>query len=132
VNEYNKLFKEVLKDVQSTCKSNVDLQLIPIMRFKGESQRIDQRLLNSIKDCDVFIADITECNENVMYEVAYAEGREKPIILIKREGDDTTPPFDMEKMQWIPYDGDSYYNSIKSIINNNLKSILENRFGTQF
>ncbi|MGI4751269.1 MAG: hypothetical protein ACRYFB_11595 [Janthinobacterium lividum] len=132
VTEYNKMFTEALNEVQKKAKSNVELELVPIMRFRGESERIDQRLLNCIKECDVFIADITECNENVMYEVAFAEGCEKSMLLIKREGDSVTPPFDMEKLQWIPYDGDSYYNSIKSIVNINLKPILESKFGIHF
>lgn len=132
VNEYNKLFKEALADVQGKARSNVELELIPIMRFKGASERIDRRLLNAIKDCSVFIADITECNENVLFEVAYAEGAEKHKILIKKEGDPAVPPFDMDKLQWIPYDGDSYYSSIKSIIINNLKAILEDNFGMHF
>lgn len=132
VTEYNKMFTEVLKEVQGNAKSNLDLELIPIMRFRGESQRIDQRLLTCIRDCGIFIADITECNENVMYEVAFAEGCNKPMILVKKEGDEANPPFDMEKMQWIPYDVESYYNSIKGIIKNNITAILEDKFGIHF
>jgi hypothetical protein len=131
VNEYNKLFKEILKELQSTLIVDATLELIPIMRFKGESRRIDRRLLDSIKDCDVFVADITECNENVLFEVAFAEGCEKSMILIKEEKDEATPPFDMDKLQWIPYDGETYYTSIKGIVKNNLKEILKTKYGIE-
>lgn len=128
VNEYNKLFKECLKELQSTLKVDVSLELIPIMRFKGESKRIDRRLLDSIDSCEVFVADITECNPNVLFEVAYAEGCNKPMILLKKEGDKAEPPFDMDKLQWIPYDGDTYFTAIKGIVKNNLKEVLKVRY----
>ncbi|QKJ63349.1 hypothetical protein [Flavobacterium sp. M31R6] len=128
VNEYNKLFKEALAEIQSKAKSNIVLDLIPIMRFKGASERIDKRLLDCIKKCDVFVADITECNPNVLFEVAYAEGSGKHKLLIKAESDDSVPPFDMDKMQWIPYDKESYYSSIKSILINNISAILIDNF----
>jgi len=129
VNEYNKLFKECLKELQPRLKTDVSLELIPIMRFKGESKRIDRRLLDSIDSCEVFVADITECNPNVLFEVAYAEGSNKPMILLKKESDEAEPPFDMDKLQWIPYDGDAYYTAIKGIVKNNLKEILKVRYG---
>ena len=38
-------------------------------------------------------------------------------------------PFDMDKLQWIPYSSTGYYNDIKSIMKNNIPEILVNRFG---
>lgn len=141
VTDYNTLFREVLKEIQ--LKENVELELIPIMRFRGASQRIDQRLIQKIKECDIFIADITSCNDNVIYEVGLAEGNNKPMILIKAEGDTTKVPFeknekyiksggkvpfDMDKLQYIPYSESGYYNQIKQIIKNNLPDILRVKY----
>ncbi len=141
VNEYNKLFKEVLKEIQE--KEKVELELIPIMRFRGASQRIDQRLIKKIKECDIFIADLTSCNDNVIYEIGLAEGNNKPMILIKAENDVIKVPFDkneeyvqsagkvpfdMDKLQYIPYSSTGYYNDIKSIIKNNLPEILKVKY----
>jgi nucleoside 2-deoxyribosyltransferase len=122
IQEYNKLFKEILAEVSR--RASIDLELIPIMRFKGRSKRIDKRLLDAIQDCDVFIANITGSNVNVIFEVGYAEGADKPMILIKEETDTEVVPFDMDKLQWIPYPKDGYYNSIKNIIINNLSEVL--------
>lgn len=130
VNEYNKLFKEVLLEIQNKAKSEVSIILIPIMRFRGESKRIDTRLLEEIRGCDVFIADLSTCNPNVCFEIAYAEGREKPRIIIKR--DKKMPPFDMDKMQYIPFQKATYYTSIQKIIKNNLPTILSEKFGVHF
>lgn len=144
VNEYNKLFKEVLEDELSDPqkrKDGVEYELIPIMRFRGASDRIDQRLIKKIKECDIFIADITGNNENVVFEVGLAEGNGKPKLLIRADNDDKADkvfienveyvksgghvPFDMDKLQYIPYSATGYYNSIKNIVRNNIPEIVK-------
>ena len=126
VSEYNKLFAEAIKEVEK--KAKVDLELIPIMRFGGKSQRIDQRLINQIKECDIFIANITGSYANVIFEVGFAEAMERPMILLKEEHDEAIVPFDMDKLQWIPYLKETYYNSIKGIVVRNLIEILKKDF----
>lgn len=121
-------------------KVNYGLELIPIMRFRGASQRIDSRLINMIKKCDIFIGDLTTCNDNVIFEVGLAEGSGKKILLIKAVEEDTDKipfdeatkldkgviiPFDMDKLQYIPYSNSGYYNSIKGIMRNNIPVIVE-------
>ena len=137
VAEYNTLFKEVLSEISK--KVNYGLELIPIMRFRGPSQRIDRRLIEKIKECDIFIGDLTTCNDNVIFEVGLAEGCGKKILLIKAEEDtDKIPfdeatkldegaiiPFDMDKLQYIPYSNSGYYNKIKSIMRNHIPVIVE-------
>lgn len=131
VTEYNRLFKEALRDVEESTNLPFSLELIPIMRYRGESERIDQRLLNDIRSCDIFIADLTGKNENVLYETAFAEGVGIPSLLIKKdneideEGNVVVMPFDMDKRQYIPFQESSYNSSIKSIIKNHLPKILE-------
>ena len=109
------------------------------MRFRGESQRIDQRLINCIKECDIFVGDLSTVNDNVIFEVGLAEGCGKKILLIKAEEDTDRllfdqatnlnkgkiVPFDMDKLQYIPYSNSGYYNDIKSIIRNNIPVIVE-------
>lgn len=131
INEFNKLYKEICSDVSR--KANVHVELIPIMRFKGKSQRIDQRLLDKIKECDIFIADITGNNINVIFEIGYAECRELPMILLKNETDEKTiVPFDMDKLQYLPYPNKGYYNDIKKKVSGNLIEILKRDFNLIF
>ena len=144
VNDYNKLFREVLED-EIPKKVNAAIELIPIMRFKGSSQRIDQRLLKSIEECHIFIADITGLNENVIFEIGVAQGLKRPTILIKANPDSDIRgifdeagldvnkgiPFDMDKMQYIPYSLTGYYNDIKTIIKNNVPEILNKEYGIE-
>lgn len=137
VNEYNNLFTEILSEL--SIKNGFNLDLIPIMRFRGSSQRIDRRLIEKIKECDIFIGDLTTCNNNVIFEVGLAEGNGKEILLIKAEEDtEKIPfdeatkldqgkiiPFDMDKLQYIPYSNSGYYNDIKRIMRNNIPEIIK-------
>lgn len=140
VNDFNNLFKEVLNEI-SDKKVQAKVSLIPIMRFRGNSQRIDSRLIKCIKECDIFIADLTTCNDNVIFEVGLAEGNNKPMLLIKAESDTSQMPFDkaelklkeqvpfdMDKLQWIPYSSSGYYNDIKNIMKNNIPVMLKENY----
>ncbi len=130
INDYNKLYKELCAEVSK--KANVQVELIPIMRFRGKSQRIDQRLLDKIKECDVFVADITGNNINVIFEVGFAECAGIPMILLKNEDDEIKSPFDMDKLQYLPYPTQGYYNEIKSKVSNNLIEILTRDYNIIF
>ena len=140
VNDFNNLFTEVIEEI-SEKKVAAKVKLTPIMRFRGNSQRIDSRLIKCIKKCDIFIADLTRCNDNVIFEVGLAEGNNKPILLIKAESDTSQMPFDeaelklkeqvpfdMDKLQWIPYSSSGYYNDIKNIMRNNIPIILKENY----
>ena len=39
-------------------------------------------IFEKIDSCEIFIADITNNNANVLYEYGYAKGRDKPCILL--------------------------------------------------
>lgn len=140
VNDFNRLFTEVLDELSTSGEDGIRYKLMPIMRFRGAAQRIDQRLIKCIKDCDVVIADITGNNENVIFEVGLAEGSNKPFLLIREDKDDNAkkvfaemedhinnrkhPPFDMDKLQFIPYSSTGYYNDIKGIVKRHLPVIV--------
>jgi hypothetical protein len=55
-----------------------------------------------IHNCDVVIADTTNKNPNVMYEIGLAHGMEKTVILIGRKGEKI--PFDIHAINHIMYD----------------------------
>ena len=50
------------------------------------------------------------------------------MILIKAEQDEAVAPFDMDKLQYIPYNQDVYYNAIKNIVIGNLTELLKKEF----
>jgi nucleoside 2-deoxyribosyltransferase len=57
---------------------------------------------NSIRKARFIIADITERNPNVLYELGLAHAIGKPVILINR--DDNEIPFDIAPIKYIKYD----------------------------
>ena len=149
VNDFNHLFTEVCDELSK--KYHQKITLIPIMRARGDSKRIDQRLIENIRNCDIFVADITGNNDNVIFEVGLAQGCNKPTFLIRANPDSEIRknhdediksvfeecdlnlangvPFDMDKLQYIPYSITGYYNDLKGILMRNLSDILENVFG---
>ena len=57
---------------------------------------------NEISQSKIVIADITECNTNVYYEVGYAHGSKVPTILLVQK--DTKLPFDISGYRCIFYE----------------------------
>lgn len=62
-------------------------------------------LTEAINRCSVFICFTSEMNPNVMFELGYALGKNKEIILI---GDSWSIPADLQHMAYIPRDSPPY------------------------
>ncbi|MCM1363067.1 MAG: nucleoside 2-deoxyribosyltransferase [Clostridiales bacterium] len=77
--------------------------LDPVMRQKGytliradkiiQADTITDSIINYIENASLVIADITEANPNVYYELGYRTALKKPIIQIAEKG--TELPFDI-------------------------------------
>ena len=81
----------------------------PVERRLRKCERVDQevftgdiveRLKNRISSCDLVIADITGNNPNVLYELGYADGLGKPVIVISQEQETV---FDLKTRRQIRY-----------------------------
>lgn len=57
-----------------------------------------------IDKADIVIADTTESNPNVMYEIGLSHGKNKPTILMYRDNDDKELPFDISGTVHIMYE----------------------------
>jgi hypothetical protein len=67
--------------------------------------RITQQIVESIRAASVIIADVTNNNPNVMFELGYADAIGKPIVLLNQRLEDA--PFDLRDWRQIPYRADS-------------------------
>ena len=88
-------FKEELFDVfasyDTVCK---EYGFTAVRTDQVESiSRIVPRILEGIKTSAFVIADVTEVSPNVFYELGYAQGTGKPVILTAKKGTDL--PFDI-------------------------------------
>jgi hypothetical protein len=66
-------------------------------------ENILERIYGEIEKADVIIAEMTSRNPNVFYEVGYAHGLGKPVILLTRSSQDI--PFDLMHYPHVVYGG---------------------------
>lgn len=80
--EFNETYIEVYKSAIENIihrirgqNSRINFELIPIMEQSGDVL-IPQKIFDDIDKCDIFVADISTNNINVMLEYGYAKGKE--------------------------------------------------------
>jgi len=78
-----------------------DLKVTPIFF----AQMVKVSPFTEIDKADIVIADLSEANPNVMFEVGYAQGRGKPVLYIM-QSDETIPSDLMGNLVYL-YDKDS-------------------------
>ena len=66
-------------------------------------EEILHRIYSQIESADLIIGEMTERNPNVYYEVGYAKGHNKNVLLITEKPDDT--PFDLKAYRHVTYEG---------------------------
>jgi hypothetical protein len=71
-----------------------------IRRFK-DIKTLDDQILRHIETADLLVADLTDTNGNVMYEVGYADALRKAIVVINQ--DVASTPFDLSVHRQIEY-----------------------------
>ena len=59
-------------------------------------------IIRGIEDADVVIADLTDRNPNVFYEIGLAHARERPVVMLTQDLEDI--PFDLRQYRTIKYD----------------------------
>jgi nucleoside 2-deoxyribosyltransferase len=94
-------FKREFRDVFSSCRD-----VCQEFRFEAERtdestslERIVPRIEAGIRRSAFVIADVSELGPNVFYEIGYAKGLGKDVILTARKG--TELPFDIDDIPTI-------------------------------
>ncbi len=93
-------YKDVYESFKLVCKNNdyrtdrtdEDLNLSPITG----------KILEGIKQSDFVIADVSEMSPNVFYEIGYAKGIKRDVVITSKEGIEL--PFDIKDLPVIYYD----------------------------
>jgi hypothetical protein len=89
-----------------------------------------ERIYRQIEAADIIVADMSEQNPNVFYEVGYAHAKDKLCILLTNEAKDI--PFDLKHRRHIEYKGSLSF--LRQELTKNLewaKSEIENRRESQ-
>lgn len=73
--------------------------------FRGDDirslQNVMKDVVQSILECDLVVADLTDENPNVFYELGLAHAFDKPVILLTQSIDDV--PFDLRSYRLLSY-----------------------------
>jgi hypothetical protein len=84
----------------------LDVEGIEVWRpdrlLPGTGADLTEEILSAIKRCDVFVALIYKAHPNVMYELGYALGAGKSVLLIKGSGGEI--PFDVATLPALSID----------------------------
>jgi len=94
VDVYQLGIRAACQEVQVACE-RVDDQIFHEM--------ILERIVNQIRSADLIIAEMTERNANVFYEVGFAHALKKRVVLLTRDAADI--PFDLRPFPHIVYGG---------------------------
>ena len=95
--EFDDIYQLGIKSTCNEMKMNcerVDEQIF--------NHSILQQIYNQIENADILIADLTNQNPNVFYEVGYAHGLKKKVILLTKNIQDI--PFDLKHYPHIIYE----------------------------
>jgi nucleoside 2-deoxyribosyltransferase len=99
--EWSDLVHKFIKDaIVSFDESSVSSIRADEIRENG---RIDDQVVQRIRDCDFIIADITHGNLNVFWELGFAYAFEKPCVLLRQSDSRVDPPFDIYVQRRVEY-----------------------------
>jgi hypothetical protein len=87
-------FSEVLRTIITPAAKHSQFTVKTANR-QG-SDVIQSTIINDLMEADLVIADLTEHNPNVMFELGMRMAEDKPVVLIKAQG--TGPLFDVDNM----------------------------------
>src|SRR5437870_387965 len=81
---------------ETIAKALLDIGLRPLLLENGKVvQPSGVNVLQAIQRADLLIADITESNPNVMYEIGFAHALRKPVLFLA-QANFTKIPTDIE------------------------------------
>ena len=87
-------FAEVLRSLVTPAAKESNF-IVKTANRQG-SDLIQSTIVNDLIEADLVIADLTEHNPNVMFELGVRMAQDKPVVLIKAKG--TGPLFDVDNM----------------------------------
>ncbi|WP_029327851.1 nucleoside 2-deoxyribosyltransferase [Bacteroides sp. 14(A)] len=125
VEAHNDIYKTVIEDLKNDYHINIGHY--EIMKYQGKTVDITQDILNKIEECGIFVANITNNNPNVTYEMGWARALRKPTILV-REEKSKEPKSDYKMLYHATYKKEAH-TTLKKTIRENMEAILAKEYG---
>lgn len=120
VKSHNEIYARAIEKIKNDYDININLY--KIMTYEGASVNIINDILEKIKNCQIFIANITNNNPNVTYEMGWARALNIPIIIAKEK--DSEPKSDYKLDSYFEYQKEAY-TTLEDSISKHLKNILK-------
>lgn len=125
VSDYNGALQRAVATLNN-MGANVELVAYPIMTGEGKSINITTDIYEKIEKCSVFLADTTEANPNVMYELGIAFNKKKPIIMVREKGKQIKVPSDIISEYYYSFNG---MTELENLFVKHIKTIMERDYG---
>lgn len=91
------LLKHIIKPICESC----EFEVVRVDQI-NKSDSITNTILESLETNDLVIVDVTGHNPNVFYEMGYRARTKKPMILLRKKGENL--PFDINTIRAFDYD----------------------------
>jgi nucleoside 2-deoxyribosyltransferase len=119
----DKLLKYVIHPVVKELVSSPPEEVTVRADKMGQPGRITTQVLRELVEADVVIADLTETNANVMYEVGVRQALVRPLVLMAEKGQKI--PFDLNDLRTIFYQLDlEHVEAAQNELRSHLKKAL--------
>ena len=113
---FNNLYKSIKTAIEG---AGADCERVDEQIF---GEQIMQRVYEQIYRADIVVAEVSEPNRNVFYEVGYAHALGKTTILLKRKAVDI--PFDLKDYPHVIYDQD--ISKLKKQLQDRVEQLIQN------
>ena len=110
--------------IKNFLKSEMNIDILRADDFCDNDLIVDT-IYSQIENSEFIIAEISELNKNVFYEIGYAAAKQKDIIMILQAGKEPSF-FDRSHIRWIEY-SIKYPEPFKKQITETIKSIRNKR-----
>lgn len=128
VADYNAALSRAVTTIND-MGGNIEVEAYPIMTGTGKSFSITSDIYAKIENCSFFIADTTEANPNVMYELGLAYSKNKPIIMVREKGKHIKVPSDIISDYYYTFSG---MTELENLFVTHITEILTKDYGAVF
>lgn len=98
---YRNAVVKTIKEIEA--ETNVIFEEPYRLDEKSITGRIPDQLIEDLSNSDVVIADISDPNLNVVYELGFVHALKKIVIPIRESSSKTTLPFDLKVERYFEY-----------------------------
>ena len=98
-----------------SISGELGLEIDEIKNYAGTAQTIREALQAALERADVIVADVTNANPNVLWEIGYAEALKKPVVLAAEDSEQV--PFDLRLHRLVLYSASSSIQNIAVRLN---------------